>query len=172
MSNKSSGIPARQQAIWLLNAVIGAHKLIPEMTEHDAMRRLSPQNRARAQRLAETTLRGVDRADLLLKPYLSKEPPLGIQNILRLGVVELSFGAAAHGVINDLVQIAGRDRRYGRLKGLVNAVLRKVAPSCAAQWESLPVPRLPRSRPTATSGPSPFSPDISRRPDRGRKPLP
>ena len=85
--------------------------------------RLDAPDRARAQRLATDTLRGMERADRVLKKHLNKVPPLTVLNALRLGTVELCNGGAAHGVVNDLVQIISRHKRYGHLKGLVNAVL-------------------------------------------------
>ena len=79
--------------------------------------RLAPADRARAQRLAADTLRGLERADRLLSRQLRKTPPLHVRNILRLGTVELCTGGDAHGVVNALVALAGRHRRHSNLKG-------------------------------------------------------
>ncbi len=104
---------------------------------------LSPSDRARAQRLASDVLRNMDRVDGLISRHVDRMPPMPIRNLLRLGTLELAQGAAAHGVVNDLVATASRHRRHGRLKGLVNAVLRKLAGHAAEDWDALPVPRLP-----------------------------
>ncbi len=105
---------------------------------------LAPEDRARAQRLALTTLRVMDRADRMLGPYLKRRPQDRVMNILRLGVAELcEDGSAAHGVVNAAVDLARADNRSTRLAGLVNAVLRKVVGD-AEKWHSLPLPRLPK----------------------------
>ncbi len=139
-----SGIPARRSAAYLLDRIQQDGKLLPELIGAGALDRLEPADRARAQRLAGDVLRHLDRADGLLNKHLQKAPPLPILNLLRLGVVELSQGAAAHGVINDLVTLAGQNKRHGKLKGLVNAVLRKCAEPAAENWNKLPQPKLPK----------------------------
>ncbi|GGH27374.1 RsmB/NOP family class I SAM-dependent RNA methyltransferase [Cribrihabitans marinus] len=135
---------ARQSAIHLLDQVLGEGRLLPECLAAGALDRLDPSERARAQRLALQTLTWLERADRLLKPHLRKAPPLTVRNTLRLGAVELAQGEAGHGVVNAMVQITGAHRRHARLKGLVNAVLRKLATDAPVKWDSLPVPRLPR----------------------------
>ncbi len=108
------------------------------------MARLAPQDRARAQRLATTTLRVADRADRMLGPHLKKRPPLKALNLLRLGVAEIcEDGSAPHGVVNAAVEIARADRKTAGMAGLVNAVLRKIATE-AGKWHSLPAPQLPK----------------------------
>ncbi|MEP4196523.1 MAG: RsmB/NOP family class I SAM-dependent RNA methyltransferase [Aliishimia sp.] len=138
-----SGIPARRSAAYLLDRILGDGKLMQELIGEGALDRLSPPDRARAQRLATEVLRGMDRADKLLSRHVKKAPPLPIRNILRIGAVELSQGVAAHGVVNDLVNIAARNKNNGRLKGMVNAVLRKLADHAVGDWKGLAVPRLP-----------------------------
>ncbi len=109
----------------------------------DTLSGLSPADRARAQRLALETCRALGRADRVLKPFLDKRPKPQVQNLLRLGVVELAGGAAAHGVVDGLVTLAASDRRTASAKGLVNAVLRRAA-GAVEGWDRLPVPVLPR----------------------------
>lgn len=140
----TSGIPARRSAAFLLDRVIGDGKLMSELIGGGALDRLDGPDRARAQRLANDVLRNLDRADKLISRHAKKAPPLPIHNLLRLGALELAEGTAAHGVVNDLVGIASRDRRHGRLKGLVNAVLRKLAEDAPRDWSGLAVPRLPK----------------------------
>ncbi|MBL4768516.1 MAG: 16S rRNA methyltransferase, partial [Rhodobacteraceae bacterium] len=118
---------ARRSAIYLLDQVLGEKRLMSESLGAGVLDRLAPQDRARAQRLATQTLRGLERADRLLHKHLRKKPPLTVHNALRLGTVELCHGEAAHGVVNAMVQIISANKRDGRLKGLVNAVLRKIA---------------------------------------------
>ena len=101
-------------------------------------------DRARAQRLATETLRGLEKADRLLHKHLRKAPPLTVRNALRLGTVELCGGEAAHGVVNAMVGIVGAHKRHGKLKGLVNAVLRKIAAEGPQAWGPLRAPRMPK----------------------------
>lgn len=138
-----SGLPARKAAINLLEQVTTEGRLIAECISGGVLEPLSPDDRARAQRLALLTLRWLERVDRLLSRHLRKAPPAFVQNALRLGAVELIAGGAAHGVVNDIVQIIGRHRRHGALKGLANAVLRKISQTEPSEWEALRIPRLP-----------------------------
>ena len=139
-----TGAAARRSAIHLLDQVLGEGRLLSECLSAGALDRLSPEDRARAQRLATDTLRGLERADRLLAKHLKKTPPLPVRNALRLGTVELCQGGAAHGVVNVLVGIVSKSRHHGHLKGLVNAVLRKIADKGPADWARLRVPHLPK----------------------------
>ena len=136
----SDGRAPRKAALRLMGAVIGEGRLLSEAMP-GAVEGLSPPDRARAQRLATEALRQMGRLDKLLAPHLAKAPPLAVRNLLRLGTLELAEGAAAHGVVNDLVEIARRGKRTGRMAGLVNAVLRKMGP---VALDGLPPPRLPK----------------------------
>lgn len=137
------GLAPRDAALKLIEQVTGSGKLLPELIGAGALDALAPEDRARAQRLALSTLRGLDRADRLLKKYLQKSPPLAVRNVLRLGVTEIAEGTAAHGVVNAMVGLIGRNKRAANFKGLVNAVLRKVAADMPQAWDSQPVPLLP-----------------------------
>ena len=139
-----SNTAARQSAIYLLDQVLGENRTLADCLSAGALDRLTPQDRARAQRLATETIRGLERADRLLQKHLRKYPPLTVRNALRLGTWELCHGEAAHGVVNAMVEIVGKHKRHGALKGLVNAVLRKVAAQGPEAWEALRAPRLPK----------------------------
>jgi 16S rRNA (cytosine967-C5)-methyltransferase len=138
------GLPARRSAIFLLDQIIGEGKLMNELIGAGVLDRLEPADRARAQRLATETLRGIERADRILQKHLQKYPPLTVRNALRVGTIELCQGEAAHGVVNAMVGLISKHKRYGHLKGLVNAVLRKVADKGREQWPTLRTPRLPK----------------------------
>ncbi|MBE0413669.1 RsmB/NOP family class I SAM-dependent RNA methyltransferase [Yoonia sp.] len=138
-----TGLPARRSAHSLLMQITGEGRLMAELVSAGALADLAPEDRARAQRLATDALRGLDRADRMLKPYLKKTPPDHVMNALRLGVIELCSGAAAHGVVNAYVDIVGRNKRTQPMKGLVNAVLRKIADEGPAGWAKRPVPLTP-----------------------------
>ena len=131
---------ARGGAVALLNAVLGEGALLAEAFDHPDFAALPPAERARAQRLALTVLRVLEPADKVLHPLMRKAPPLPVWNILRLAVVELAEGAAAHGVVNEAVGLARAGRKTSHLAGLVNAVLRQVPVGVALNG----VQKLPR----------------------------
>ena len=140
-----AGVQARRTAVWLLDQMTGdAPRLMSELLAAGALDHLPAEDRARAQRLALETLRGMERADRLLQKHLKKYPPLTVRNALRLGTVELCQGGAAHGVVNAMVTIVSRHKRFANMKGLVNAVLRKIAATGPEAWDTLRAPRLPK----------------------------
>ena len=138
-----TGLPARRTAHYLLMQIMGEGRLLSELVAGGALSRLDNDDRARAQRLATDALRGLDRADRMLKPFLKKSPPLHVMNALRLGTLELCSGQAAHGVVNAYVEIVARNKRTASMKGLTNAVLRKIAQNGPAVWSERPIPLAP-----------------------------
>ncbi len=141
-SNKQ-GLGPRKAAVYLLDQVTGQGKLLPELIGEGALQHLSPEDRARAQRLAMETLRGLARADRMLARFVQRTPPLAVRNVLRLCTVELAGGEAAHGVVNAGVELVARNKRTSSMKGMVNAVLRKVAAEGPDGWAKLATPRMP-----------------------------
>ena len=137
------GLPARRSAHEMMMQIIGEGRLLSELIASGFLSRRDPDDRARAQRLATDALRGLDRADRMLKPYLKKTPPLHVMNALRLGTLELCTGEAPHGVVNAYVEIVARNKRTAAMKGLVNAVLRKIADEGPGIWDTRPVPLTP-----------------------------
>ncbi|PIL19982.1 hypothetical protein P775_11785 [Puniceibacterium antarcticum] len=136
-------LSARHAAVDLLDQILGQERLMSELMGGNAWAAMTPGDRAAAQRLAGDVLRGMERADRVLKPFLKKAPPLRVMNVLRLATVELCAGGAAHGVVNEAVNIIARSGRTAGMKGLVNAVLRKVVAHGPAEWAKLRVPRMP-----------------------------
>lgn len=139
-----TGVPARRSAVYLLDQILGEGRLMSELMGAGVLDKLPVEDRARAARLAQDTLRGLERADRLLQKHLNKYPPLTVRNALRVGTVELCQGAAAHGVVNAMVELVSRHNRLGHLKGLTNAVLRKIAADGPDAWNALRSPRLPK----------------------------
>ncbi|WP_438959414.1 RsmB/NOP family class I SAM-dependent RNA methyltransferase [Nereida sp.] len=136
------GLAPRRAALKLLEAVLAQGRLLAEVS--NTLDHLKAEDRARAYRLAVQTLRHLDKCDRVLKPHLKKNPPLIVMNILRLGVVEIcEDGAAAHGVVNAGVTLTSKLPRVGGLKGMVNAVLRRVAEAGPDAWAKLPPARMP-----------------------------
>lgn len=131
-----SGLPPRRAALYLVDQVMDG-RLMAELLASGALDRLPPDGRARAQRLAVEALRFCGRADACLAGVMDKRPPGTVGNILRIAVVELCQGGAPHGVVNDWVEICARGKRTKGMKGLVNAVLRRVSRE-ADNWAALP----------------------------------
>lgn len=136
------GLAPRRAALAMLRDVTERGRMLHEDTP--ALARLAPQERARALRLAGEALRQAARADRVLKPHLARRPPPAALAILRLATVEMAQGAAAHGVVDAWVEVAGGSQRTASFRGLVNAVLRKLEGLTPEEWEKLPVPILPR----------------------------
>lgn len=130
----------------MLDHVLGEDpRLMSELlVQGGPLEKLAPEDRARAQRLATETLRGLERADRLLQKHLKKHPPLTVHNVLRVGTLELCQGGAAHGVVNAMVNLVAQHPRLSHLKGLTNAVLRKIAADGPDAWAALRAPRLPK----------------------------
>ncbi len=140
-----TGVQARRSAVYLLDQILGEEpRLMSELLAGGALDKLPPDDRARAQRLAQETLRGMERADRLLQKHVKKSPPLTVRNVLRVGTVELCQGGAAHGVVNAMVTLVSQHRTLSHLKGLTNAVLRKIAAEGPDAWGALRAPRLPK----------------------------
>ncbi|MBY6092465.1 methyltransferase domain-containing protein [Maritimibacter alkaliphilus] len=131
----------RRAALRLLEGVLTEGKLLSEM--HPGLAPMAPEDRARTQRLTSDTLRFLPRLDQLLSQHMERLPDLEVLNILRLAALELVQGAAAHGVVNEAVEACSKLPRHGHLKGLVNAVLRRVSEGGEAAWAALPVPEMP-----------------------------
>ena len=135
---------ARGGAVRLLNAVLIERRLMAEIIASGALSALPAADRARAQRLANETLRGLERIDRLLAKHLRKNPPQNVRNILRLAAYELCSGGDPHGVVNAAVDLVARVKRGSHLKGLANAVLRKLAADAPEAYAALRVPHLPK----------------------------
>ncbi|WP_068119345.1 RsmB/NOP family class I SAM-dependent RNA methyltransferase [Tropicimonas marinistellae] len=140
--SQAGGTAARRLALELLQGVWEDRLTLAEMEAHPHFGEAPPEVRARAGRLARTTLRQAGRADAALKPWLKRNPKPGVRAVLRLATVELlAEGAAAHGVVNAAVALA-REQQASAAP-MVNAVLRRVSEAGTGSWEAAPPQRLP-----------------------------
>ena len=139
----AEGLAARAAAIGLLGLVLGEGRLLAQavVDAEGPLAGLTPADRARAQRLALAVLRHLEPADRVLDAHLRKNPPQMVRDALRLAVVEIAQGGAAHGAVNAAVEIVRRGKRTQAMAGLVNAVLRKVGET---PFAGLPPQRMPR----------------------------
>jgi 16S rRNA (cytosine967-C5)-methyltransferase len=139
------GLAARQAAAALIAGVLEKGRSLGEQAEaaDGPLSALGPSERARAQGLAAGTLRRLGRIDAVLAPFLRKAPPAPALNALRLAVAELNLdGVPAHAAVDAAVRLAGAGKGQ-RLKGMVNAVARRVAEGGAALWDAAPEAPLP-----------------------------
>ena len=127
----SAGIESRQAAIELLNAILTEKKTIDSaIMVSTKFRELSGPDRAFAMLLTNTCLRHLGVIDLLIDEFLRKPLPtnaLQVRQSLRIGVAQLHFlGTPPHAAVDTSVAIVRRTQ-YSGFKGLVNAVLRRIA---------------------------------------------
>jgi len=131
-------------AIDILNEILGNKKSFHELKALGILKNLKPNEKAFVQRLVMDTLRNLDRCDRLLEKYLKKDPKLKVKNILRLGVTELVTGGASHAIVNEAVSYAASNKITRPMKGLVNAVLRKLSSYETEDWNKYAsISRLP-----------------------------
>jgi 16S rRNA (cytosine967-C5)-methyltransferase len=142
----NSQIDARRTAVALLRGVLEGREQLSDVLRGDGLLlRLSPADRARAQRLAVTVLRHLGRADAMILKFADRAPPSEAHTILRLAVVELcELGEAPHGVVDSAVTLMRATGKSKRMGGMANAVLRRVAEEGPAIWGDLPEAQLPK----------------------------
>jgi 16S rRNA (cytosine967-C5)-methyltransferase len=117
--------PTRESAFDLLTAVLERHRPLEEAL--DVLPAQDARDRAAAHRLAAAVLRRMGTLDAVLEPFLRKEPPDPVRNVLRIGAAGLLLLATpSHAAVATAVSLAKR-RGLTPFAGLVNAVLRKVA---------------------------------------------
>ena len=94
------------------------------------------------QKMAAAVLRRMGTLDAVLEPFLRKEPPEPVRNILRIGAAGLLLlDTPGHAAVATAVGLAKR-RGLTPFSGLINAVLRKVAVAGPGALEDLDSPRL------------------------------
>jgi 16S rRNA (cytosine967-C5)-methyltransferase len=128
--------PTRMAALALLTAVLDRHRPMEEAL--DALPPSDPRDRAAAHRIAAAVLRRLGSLDAVLEPFLRREPPPEVRQVLRIGAAELLLLATPpHAAVASCVDLVPRP-----FAGLVNAVLRKVGAEGAAALEDLDGERL------------------------------
>ena len=108
----------------------------------DALPPLDPRDRSAAHRLAAAVLRRAGTLDAVLEPYLRREPPDPVRQVLRIGAAGLLFlETPGHAAVATAVALM-RAKGLTPFTGLANAVLRKVAAAGTAALADLDSPRL------------------------------
>jgi 16S rRNA (cytosine967-C5)-methyltransferase len=114
----------------VLDDVLARDAALDESLAARLSAKLEPRDRAFARNLAATTLRRVGQIDDLVSAYVARPLPETAhtaRNILRLGATQLVFlETPPHAAVNETVALA-ETRGAERFKGLINAVLRRLA---------------------------------------------
>jgi|GWRWMinimDraft_9_1066018.scaffolds.fasta_scaffold00029_12 16S rRNA (cytosine967-C5)-methyltransferase len=129
------GLMAREAGVWLLQAVLrrnlGLDEALAAAFGEAPFNKLSPRDRAFARTIAATTLRRMGQIDAVLRHFQARRlPPRSgpAQNILRTAAAQILFlGTASHAAVSNAVELADKDKDARHFKGMINAVLRKVA---------------------------------------------
>ena len=124
----ASPASARLIALDVLDRVLGEARLLDEtFAGHPGLAGLDARDRAFARLLVATTLRRLGQIDALLDQLVKARPKaVRVRNLLRLGAAQLLFlDTAPHAAVAETVALASDSHAYA--KGLVNAVLRRIA---------------------------------------------
>ena len=136
----------RAIALQLLEAVLRHGRPLDEaLAEQRGLVALEARDRAFARTLVATALRRLGQIDALIARCLDrplKARAAAVQDLLRLGACQLVFlGTPAHAAVSTSMTLAG-GLRPGGYKGLVNAVLHRLAREGAALAEGQDAARL------------------------------
>ncbi len=130
-TEKGPGAKTREAALTVIGKVLRGR--VPLDTAFDAALPRGPnqrRNRAFVRQLVLTTLRRLGQIDALIDHCLDRPLPngaAGVRDALRLGVCQLVFlRVADHAAVSETVELATA-AGHPRLKGLVNAVLRRLS---------------------------------------------
>lgn len=122
---------ARAIALDLLQDVLRRGRALDDaLAANGDLPRLEARDRAFARLLTATVLRRLGQIDAAIDERLERALPpkrAAVRDILRLGVAQIAFlGLAPHAAVDTSVELVGRGGQAG-MKGLVNAVLRRIA---------------------------------------------
>lgn len=138
-------LAARAIAFDLVRAVLRQSMPLDDVLDaHAALAGLEPRDRAFARLLVATVLRRLGQIDALIESCLDKPglPKAAVQDILRLGTAQILFlETPAHAAVDTTVALAAA-RGAPHYKGLVNAVMRRLARDGAAMAAAQDAGRL------------------------------
>jgi len=162
---KTPGLTARRAAAAVLSRVFDDRQPLEQafaVVADSMLARTSASDRAFARALATTVMRRRGQIDDAIDRYLAKPLPRrsgSTRRLIAVAVAELLFlDAKPHAAVDCAVALAGEDPAARHFKGLVNAVLRRVAETKAellavADATRLNTPDWLWRRWTATYGP-------------------
>ncbi|MEL0089763.1 MAG: transcription antitermination factor NusB [Rhodospirillales bacterium] len=134
----------RRVALQTLDACLG-RKFPLDRAFEEAATNLEGRDRAFVRALVATTLRRLGQIDSVFEKHLKRPIPkkaLTARNILRLGVAQLLFlKTPAHAAVGETTALA-TSRATANYKGLINAVLRRVAEAGVSSLQDQDAARL------------------------------
>jgi len=123
---------ARKVALHILQQVFGQHHTLDQALEESRdFSSLQQRDRAFVRMLVTTVIRRLGQIDDLIRRSLSRpdqplNPPI-LEYVLRLGVAQLIFmNVPDHAAVNTSVMLV-ESEGHGRVKGFVNALMRRIA---------------------------------------------
>jgi 16S rRNA (cytosine967-C5)-methyltransferase len=136
-------VAPRAVALDLLARVLEQHRPLEEAFErHPDLDRLENRDRQFVRALTTATLRHLARLDRIIAARLERPLPERArqsQDILRLGAAQLLvLGTPAHAAVDSMVSLAATLPGAAGFKGLINAVLRRLAADPKAALASAP----------------------------------
>ena len=124
------GVAVRRAAVEALEAVLEKGRPLEEALER-LTRDLDDRDRALARMIAATTLRRLGSLSALVRSMLERglpEKARRVQAILQVGAAQILFmDVPDHAAVSTGVALASEDQASAGFKGLVNAVLRRIA---------------------------------------------
>lgn len=146
ISAPASGLIARTVALNLFQEVLAKNRPLDEaIAESVPFRLLEVRDRAFVRLLVTETLRRIGQIDVLIRECLERPLPqsaMVVKAILRLGVAQIVIlKTPAHAVVDTAVRLCVQSRNPGQ-KGLVNAVLRRLAREAPEKFAAQDAARL------------------------------
>lgn len=142
MRTEVEGLKERKAVLEILRRV-----LANGMTMSSACASLGSFEPARCawiERMADSVLRHLHRADAVLDKHLSKKPKLQAMNVLRLSVVEMyAESTPAYAAVDQAVRLLKLNSSTRHIAAVANAVLRAAADNGSSAWENAGPQRLP-----------------------------
>jgi 16S rRNA (cytosine967-C5)-methyltransferase len=140
---KTPAVSARGVALDLLNRVLEQKRPLEEAFErHPDLGALENRDRQFVRALTTATLRHLQRIDRILAVRLERPLPArarAVTDVLRLGVAQLLvLGTPAHAAVDSMVALTAELGGMAGYKGLVNAVLRRIAAEGEALLAQVP----------------------------------
>ena len=115
----------RARAILILSRVLGKNQPLEDVLP-EALRNLSPKDKALTRAIASTCLRRLGIIDTLIDKMLDRPLPKkadNIRQIIRIGITQILFlKTPAHAAVHDTVELVPENSKF---RGLVNALLRR-----------------------------------------------
>ena len=142
MRIKSEVSASRSVAFDLLRSVTARNKSFDDaMSLHDGFQKLPGRDRRFVRKIITTTLRRLGQIDQLLDVFLKKPLPknaTAVHDILRVAVAEILFlKFPTHAAVDSAGTLVG-SRGVPKLKGLTNAILRKIVTDGERALEQIP----------------------------------